>query len=271
MTTIGQYIGTEARKTVRSTVGVDEKKSLFVPLSFKKGEDENDGRLWFEGFANTTNLDRHGDVILAKAWRKTVKDYLQYNPQVFYMHDWSFSIGQVTEAKVTKEGLWVRGYVQPAEDDEGIPITGGVADYLRLIRGQVKRGQLRTLSVGIRVLDAEKKSRKREDGTVEEYRQITNVELFENSLVTVPANRESVVAAKAHFASLHGEDVASSLVSVFDDYQAEPDAQEDEEKDGAEEKDTGPELELVSLHDRHQTDGPELILVSLNKERDDDE
>lgn len=275
MPTIAQYIGPSAKRKVREKVATVDKKSVYFPLEFKDAEEDDDGRLFFEGYANTTNIDRTGDLIVASAWRQTIKEYLRYNPQVFYMHDWSVSIGQITEARVTKEGLWVRGYVQPATDENGTELHGSFGEFVRFIRGQVARGQLRTLSVGIRILDSKPaKVTSPESGEKIEVRKITRVELFENSLVTLPANRESVVEAKSFMADLHGEEVACSLVSLFDDageediesYDLEDEIIEEEiDDDGDEEKSDEPEIELVSLKDR-QPEEPELILVSL-KER----
>ncbi len=273
--TVGQYIGRGKRKRVREKireqVGTIDKKSVYFPLTFKESDDEDDDRLFFEGYANTTNIDRSGDLIVASAWRETLKDYLRFNPQVFYMHDWFLSIGQVTEGKVTKEGLWVRGFVQPPTDDNGEEIRGGFGDYIRFIRGQVKRGQLRTLSVGIRILDSKQaKIKDPTTGESRDVRKITKVELFENSLVTLPSNRQSVVEAKSAIASLHGEEVACSLVSLFDDYDDEPegdehyslDAEEDLDDDEPEDDKAVPAMEVVSLKDR-QPDGPEIELVSI--------
>jgi HK97 family phage prohead protease len=266
--TIGQYIGPGAKRKVREAVAKIDKTAVYFPLEFKKGDDEKDDRLFFEGYANTVNLDRGGDIIRAAAWRKTIKDYLRYNPQVFYMHDWMYSIGQVTEAKVTKEGLWVRGYIQPATDDKGEELSGGIADYIRFIRGQVKRGQLRTLSVGIRILKSKAAKLKKEDGTVIEFRDITEVELFENSMVTVPANRESVVEAKAALTELHGEEVADSLIYTEEEFDLMALDEEPEEEEPSneeqEDKDAEPDYEIVSLKDRQPE--PDYEIVSL-KER----
>lgn len=279
MTTIAQYIGPSAKRKIRSKVGTVDKKSVYFPLEFKAAEDEDDDRLFFEGYANTTNIDRTGDRIRSSAWRKTIRDYLRYNPQVFYMHDWYLSIGQIVEAKVTKEGLWVRGYVQPPTDDNGEEIRGGMGDYIRFIRGQVKRGQLRTLSVGIRILASKAaKVKDPKTGETRDVRDITEVELFENSLVTLPANRESVVEAKNLMAELHGEEVACSLVSLFDDsveeeddlYEPDDFDEEDEAEDEPEDEKVGPALDLVSLRGRRTSSEPEIELVSIRKGEQDE-
>jgi hypothetical protein len=121
------------------------------------------------------------------------------------------------------------------------------------------------------VLDAKSKKIKRDDGEQIEVREISKVELFEVSLVTVPANRESVISAKSYLAELHGEEVACSLVSLADDsgdvetFTMHDEEIEDEEH---EEKNDEPTIELVSLKDRQPDQN--LELVSLKETKNDE-
>ena len=211
MTTIGAAIGKAGREAMRAAAR-RETRTRYAPINFKAEADE-DGRLFFEGMANTVNPDRVNEVVNPKAFEKSARLFMKYNPQMFYNHDWSLSVGSFTDYKVTEDGLWVRGYVQPATDDEGEPLTGEFGDFIRMVRGQVKRGQIRTLSIGFRLLDS--KDMKFTDpmtGKESKGREVTNLELLEVSLVTVPANRESAIEVRNIMQAMYGEDVAKSLV-----------------------------------------------------------
>ena len=211
MTTIGAAIGKAGREALLAAARRDT-RTRYAPIEFKAKPD-SDGRLFFEGMANTINPDRVNEVVNPKAFEKSVRLFLKYNPQMFYNHDWSLSVGNFTDAKVTREGLWVRGYVQPATDDEGNELLGAYGEFIKMVRGQVKRGQIRTLSIGFKLIDS--KDIKFTDplsGKETKGREITNLELLEVSLVTVPANRESAIEVRAAMEAMYGEEVAKSLV-----------------------------------------------------------
>lgn len=224
MPSIGTMIGPQHKERVRDAIDSQrvERSGFYVPIEVKEAKaDKDDGRLYFEGYANTNNIDRAGDIVEPKAFSRSLKGFLKNNPQVLYMHDWYTSVGSIVDAKVDDKGLWVRGFVQPAEDDKGEPLYGSWGEYLRFIRGQVKRGQLRTLSIGFRILETKQiKATDPMTRKEREVRVITALELYEISLVTIPANRESVVSARSAFSELHGDDVAKSLIFSDDDEQA---------------------------------------------------
>lgn len=270
MPTIAEAMSRGDRQRVREAVksAPVDKACVYVPLTFKM--DEEDDLLTFEGFANTVHVDRSADIVRPSAFRSTLGAFLKNNPQVFYNHDWSVSVGGILEAKVMKEGLWVRGYVQPAEDEKGEPLTGSWGEFIRMIRGQVSRGQLRTMSVGFRILKTKEGSADHPiTGDKIAVREILQLELFEISLVTVPANRESVVAAKAYYEERLGSELAESLVHDISTNDTELVYPIQEKTDVADPNGaSGPQLRLVSLKTRRPTEQV-LTLVKL-EDRDDE-
>ncbi len=218
MPSVREMVGPGVARRVRDAVASQrvERGGMYVPLEFR-GDSGKDGRLLFRGFANVATVDRVGDVIEPKAFRRSLRSFLKNNPQVFYMHDWYLSVGQITRAEIRDNGLYVEGYVQPATDDEGEPLNGGLGEFVRMVRGQVKRGQLRTLSIGFRLLESKPgKAKDPITGKERDVRVITNLELLEISLVTLPASRESVIQARSFLTEVHGESVANSLVYCED-------------------------------------------------------
>jgi HK97 family phage prohead protease/HK97 family phage major capsid protein len=132
--------------------------------------DDNSGELIIEGFANTVSKDRAGDVIPSSAWEgEALKDYLK-NPIILAYHDHKMPIGNMVEYSVEPMGLRVKA-----------KISKGAGDVYDL----VKDGVLRTFSVGFRIKDANY------DSDSDTF-FITEVELTEISVVSVPCNQDSV-------------------------------------------------------------------------------
>lgn len=137
-----------------------------------------DNTIFIEGYANTVDKDRVGDVVLPDAFTKTLPTYMD-NPVLLFQHDWDKVIGTVTSAEVTDKGLYIRAKVSAAKDVEDV-------------RTKILEGSLRTFSIGYNEVDA-----------VFDERTKTNVikelELLEISVVTIPAN------ANAKFGVVEGE------------------------------------------------------------------
>lgn len=131
----------------------------------------------FEGLASTFgNIDHDGDAFAKGAFLESIA---KRTPSMMWQHQWSEPIGVFDVIKETKEGLFVKGRM-PKEDslvrDRVIP--------------QIKIGSVRTMSVGFRI-----NSRDDVEITSEGIRIIKKVDLFEISLVTIPANDMAVVTA----------------------------------------------------------------------------
>jgi HK97 family phage prohead protease/HK97 family phage major capsid protein len=133
------------------------------------------------GYANTTAKDRAGDIITADAWAKGV-DNFRRNPVLLYQHKHDNPIGKVNKIQVDKKGIFVEASVsEAAEKNHGVQTL-------------IKDGALKSFSVGFKVKDGKYN---REDDTM----MITDVELLEISVVSVPCNQDSLFSISKNFDS----------------------------------------------------------------------
>lgn len=151
-------------------------KTVHLKISKVSGEE-------VEGLASTPNVDREFDRILPEAFAKSLPAFKQ-NPTLLFNHNRDWPIGNVVELEVRPEGLWCKCRV----DDERV-------------RNWVSRGNVRSFSVSFiptaRRFEPNKQAQET-DPTGErrppppEIRVITEAELLEISIVTIPCNRESL-------------------------------------------------------------------------------
>lgn len=127
-----------------------------------------DGNVCIEGWANTSDKDRVGDVVVPEAFAKSLPTYLD-NPVLLFQHDWDRIIGRVEDAKIhDSKGLWVKAIISNAKDVDDV-------------RTKILEGALKTFSIGYNEVDA----------VYDEQRKanfVKEVELLEISVVTIPAN-----------------------------------------------------------------------------------
>lgn len=122
-----------------------------------------------EGMASTPVLDRAQDIVEPAAFAQALKIFMQ-NPILLFNHNYDHVAGHIDEAQVTDDGLFVKATVNDRE-----------------VWDQVKQGDLRAFSIGY----IPKRWRFEEhDG--KEVRVIEEVDLLEISIVSVPANQESL-------------------------------------------------------------------------------
>lgn len=124
-------------------------------------------------FVGTTPSDRDGDYVEPTAFDKTLTRFRE-NPVMLIDHDRRTSslAGSFTFIGTTDKGLAVRGRVSNAPD-------------MKSIRFKVAEGHLKTLSMGGLF-------RYRDDG-----RGIYEVDLWEGSIVTVPANPDALFQVRS--------------------------------------------------------------------------
>jgi HK97 family phage prohead protease len=129
------------------------------------------------GYASTTSLDAHKHIIPSSAWKTSrALGRFRKNPVVLYQHNPEYVVGVADEAEPDKDGLYVKLSISgAAKIATGEPLGDLLAD-----------GRLRTLSVGIRILDYEIQEL---DGEV--FATLTEVELLEISIVSIPANEDA--------------------------------------------------------------------------------
>lgn len=168
--------------------------SSFEAKSFKKGSKS----LRIAGYANTTTKDRSGDVVTAEAWAKGVENFRK-NPVMLYQHKHDCPIGRIENIAVDRKGIYVEGSVSEAAEK-----THGVQTL-------IKDGALKSFSVGFRVKDG--KYNREDDSMV-----ITDVELLEISVVSVPCNQESLFSIRKSFES---DDNYKDFLKSFDEVSKE--------------------------------------------------
>jgi HK97 family phage prohead protease/HK97 family phage major capsid protein len=156
------------------------KKLLKLDSMFLSKAVNEEGDLIIEGFANTTDKDRAGDVIVQEAWgtKSALPNYLK-NPIILAYHDHSHPVGKMISHQVTDKGLHITAKISKA--------AGQVYD---LIKDEV----LQAFSVGFRVLDADYDS-------ATDIFVIKDLELHEISVVSVPMNQESTFRISKSFDS----------------------------------------------------------------------
>ena len=169
-------------------------KSLLViaPITAHKIESVGKARkLVTEGWASTGDLDRDQEIIEPSAWTKTLESYLQ-NPVVRFMHQ--DPVGKTVEARIEPaKGLYVKTKIIPT-------------DLGRNVWKLIKAGVVKSYSIAGKVTSDEMVFHEDLDRDIH---HITGVDLYEISLVDVPANPQAMIEAIAKAKS-------SSLVDFKD-------------------------------------------------------
>jgi HK97 family phage prohead protease/HK97 family phage major capsid protein len=171
---------------------------VYSPLTVEKSAKGKKKGLKIAGYANTTDKDRAGDIVTAQAWAKGV-DYYRKNPVLLYQHDHSKPIGRVEKISVDRKGIFVEAYVSDA------------AEKLHGVQTLIEDGALKSFSVGFKVKDG--RYDRASDTTM-----ITDVELHEISVVSVPCNQESLFSVRKSFESnVEYDQFKKSLKEASDD------------------------------------------------------
>jgi HK97 family phage prohead protease len=157
--------------SVRKNVDPAKAKFLDCEAVFKILEQKSaDGSLMIEGYANTVDKDRVGDVVLPKSFEKSIGMYMD-NPVLLYQHNWDSIIGSVCEYQITDKGLYIKAKISNAKDVEDI-------------RTKIREGTLRTLSIGYNEVESDYDEQTK-------TKVVKELDLLEISVVTIPANPQS--------------------------------------------------------------------------------
>ena len=133
--------------------------------------------LTIKGYANTVTKDRSGDVIVSEAWQKGgMDDYLK-NPIILAFHDYSRPVGTTVDYNIT---------------DKGLEIVAEISTAAGEVYNLIKDGVLKTFSVGFSIKDADYE---KDSDTF----FIKDLELYEISVVSVPANQDSTFSLAKSF------------------------------------------------------------------------
>lgn len=140
-----------------------------------------------EGYAATFDRepDSYGDVIAPGAFAEAVEEWNEKMVQGIYVpllyghntSDPEYNIGRITEIREDERGLWVHGELD-AENEK--------AQYVRKL---AREGRLYQFSFAYSVLDYGETEL--DDGT--RANELRKLDLFEVSLVQIPANQHAVI------------------------------------------------------------------------------
>ena len=148
-----------------------------------KAEGDSDKRV-ISGYANTKHIDRMSDIVEPSAFKSSLSHFLKHGV-ILAHHDPSNVVGVPLDAKIDSKGLKLKA--------QGL-FGNDAADPIERVWNVVKQGGLRAFSVGFRILPGgvvwEGNDNEKEDAP--RVRRITKLELYEVSIVSIPANRQSV-------------------------------------------------------------------------------
>lgn len=142
-----------------------------------KASDTEDGVI--SGYASVFgNVDSYGDIVVKGAFAKFLAKVAETGKviPVFYGHnmeDPRANIGRVTELREDDHGLFFMAKLDLSSDTYG-----------RMVYEQLKDGRLDSLSFGYSVIEA--------SNTKDGY-ELRELELYEISVVPIPANREAQI------------------------------------------------------------------------------
>ena len=151
--------------------------SLFT-LEKAAGDATQDESIKIVGYANTVTKDRYGDVIPSDAWTKGGLMNYQKNPVLLAFHNHSKPAGKVTGLVVDEKGLKIEAEVSTSSE----------------VYNFVKEGILKAFSIGASIKDAQY------DSDTDTF-VIKDLELLEVSIVSVPANQDSLFSLAKSFDS----------------------------------------------------------------------
>jgi HK97 family phage prohead protease len=131
----------------------------------------------FTGYASVFgNTDRQNEVVLKGAFARSLPSFLRDGFGALN-HEWSsLPIATISEAREDDRGLFVKGQFHSTPDAQAART---------IVRERLERGKSVGMSIGYKVTDDEFK---------EGIRHLKDLDLFEVSLVSVPANPEAQLA-----------------------------------------------------------------------------
>jgi len=156
---------------------INKKFELISGFSVEKAGESDELRI--VGYANTTTKDRVGDVVAMEAWTKGGIDNYKLNPIILAYHNHSRPIGVAESLSI---------------DEKGLKITARISKAAGEIYQLVQEGILKAFSIGFQVKDADYDS-------ATDIFVIKDLELLEVSVVSVPANQDSLFSVSKGFDS----------------------------------------------------------------------
>jgi HK97 family phage prohead protease len=141
--------------------------------------DQNEVGTWVvEGYASTGDLDAQRHIITEDAIKQGAGSLAEYRT-VLFNHDPNRPIGKLVDISAHENRLWIKVAISKSEP---------------ILWAKIKDGTLSKFSVKGKILGAEKQLQASEDGTPDASKEILiikSLELYEVSLVSVPANSKA--------------------------------------------------------------------------------
>jgi len=140
-----------------------------VPASFTVKAKKDDT---YTITASTPDIDRDDEIILPTAFKNSLPKYLKQNPVILWMHDmWSPPVARAVDGRIG--------------DSFELDIAFASTPFAQEIKTLVDEGMLNTVSVGGRYVDW--------DFDTDGRKVVTDLELWETSIVTIPSNRSALI------------------------------------------------------------------------------
>lgn len=167
---------------------------FYFTLDIIKSE-QKEGSFFVEGYAATTDLDRQNDIIAIEALEEAAPKLEELGKTVFFNHDYDRPVGRLDSAIADNKGLKVRIFVSEWEQELRKKISEGIISKFS-IGGIVKSGYKLSPSEALRTLP-QLKEKPAAPITV-----ISKMELFEVSIVGLPANAKAEFVQKSLYQAL---------------------------------------------------------------------
>ena len=155
-----------------------------------------------EGYAATTDMDRQHDVIAIEALKEAAPRLLANGTTAFFNHDYNRCVGRLDAVNVDEKGLWVKIYVSEWEEELRKKIEEGIIKKFS-IGGRLTAGERLSPSEAVRRLGLKEKP-------AEPINIISSMDLFEVSIVGLPANASAEFVHKSLYQALKDANVEKS-------------------------------------------------------------
>lgn len=179
-----------------------------VPFTWVKSQE--DWTLFIEWYGSTPDLDSHNDVVLASAFKgKTSLKRFHENPLILRGHDDSKVIGAMVEDRVDSGGWWVKAHLKYDIDDTFKMIQDWVVKWYSI--GFIPKAY-EFFHIDGRSLDEISESERETINIWTDIKRvITDLEIYELSVVSLPANPKTLFtlskAVKSYFTELLPNDM----------------------------------------------------------------
>lgn len=145
-------------------------KINYFQIEFKKVEIKGEV-IKIKGYASTPTIDRYNDIVDPKAFSNSIIEYMK-NPVILLQHDWNKPIWKATDYKLNFKGLEVI-----------VELSNNIDNVFENIQTWILKGfSIWYIPTKWEFIEEEGK----------EIRKITWLDLIEISVVSTPANKESL-------------------------------------------------------------------------------